>query len=226
MASRRTRKETGSSSGGPPSKRQATPRNHDIEFNTPEQRSRYKSLLSKPLHPCRYPDSYSMNKLGIRDNAYRLLSNLGLVEMLRPMKGFKNFTYEFVSSIAFKKDRMNFDNPYHRVYFQLMNIDYEMSLESFCLEMGFANAGFIHDSWNHDLKPEDYNPATFWERITGLTQYNSRSNKASNIHNHVLSYLQRVMSCTIWGRKEVGTTMMAELFTLWEILSSKGLLFA
>ena len=41
----------------------------------------------------------------------------------------------------------------HRVSFRLMNIDYEMSLEHFCLEMDFANAGFIHDSWNHDLKP-------------------------------------------------------------------------
>jgi len=103
MASRRTRKETGSSSGGPPSKRQANPRNHDIEFNTPKQRSSYKSLLSKPLHPCRYPDSYSMNKLGISDNAYRLLCNLGWVEMLRPMKGFENFTYEFLCSIVSRK---------------------------------------------------------------------------------------------------------------------------
>jgi len=197
MASRRIGKETGSSSGGPLSKRQETLRNHGIEVNTPEQRNKYKSLLSKPLHPCRYPDSYYMNKLGIRDNANRLLSNLGWVEMLRPMKGFENFTYEFLSSIAFKKDRLNFDNPDHRVSFRLMNIDYEMSLENFYLEMGFANAGFIHDSWNHDLKPEPYNPATFWERITGLTQYNSRSNKASNIHNLVLRYLQRVMSCTI-----------------------------
>jgi len=82
MASRRMGKEMASSSGGPPSKRQATPRNHDIEFNTLEQQSRYKSLLSKPLHPCRYLDSYSMNKLGIRDNVYRFLSNLGWVEML------------------------------------------------------------------------------------------------------------------------------------------------
>jgi len=220
MASRRIGKETGSSSGGPPSKRQATPRNHDIEFNTPEQWSRYKSLLSKHLHPCRYPDSYSMNKLRIRDNAYRLLSNLGWVEMLRPMKGFENFTYEFLSSIAFKNDRLNFDNPDHRVSFRLMNIDYEMSLENFCLEMGFANAGFIHDSWNHDLKPKAYNPATFWERITGLTQYNSRSNKASNIHNLVLRYLQRVMSFTIWGRIEVGTTRTDELFMLWAMLSN------
>jgi len=72
MASRRMGKEPVSPSGGPPSKRQATPRNHGIEFNTPEQWSRYKSLLSKPLHPSRYPDSYSMNKLGIGDTAYRL----------------------------------------------------------------------------------------------------------------------------------------------------------
>ena len=172
MASKRTGKETGSSSRGPPSKKQATPTNHGIEFNTSEQRSRYKSLLSKPLHPCRYPDSHSMNKLGIRDNVFRLLSNLGWVEMLRPMKGFENFTYEFLSSIAFKNDRLNFDKPDHRVSVRLLNIDYEMSLENFCLDMGFANVGFIHDSWNHDLKPKDYNPATFWESITGLGQYN------------------------------------------------------
>jgi len=38
-----------------------------------------------------------MNKLEIRDNAYRLLSNLGWVEILRPIKGFENLTYEFLS---------------------------------------------------------------------------------------------------------------------------------
>ena len=88
--------------------------------------------------------------------------------MVRPIRGFENFTYEFLSSIAFTKDRLNFDNPNHRVSFRLMNIDYEISLEKNFLEMDFANAGFIHDSWNHDLKLEDYNLATFWERITGL----------------------------------------------------------
>ena len=90
--------------------------------------------------------------------------------MLRPMKGFENFTYEFLSSIAFTKERVNFDNPDHRVSFRLMNIDYEMSLENFFLEMGFANAGFIHDSWNHDLKPEAYNPATFWMKVRKTTR--------------------------------------------------------
>ena len=75
----------------------------------------------------------------------RLLDRLGWVKLLRPMKGFENFAYEFLSFIAFTKDRMNFDNPDHRVSFRLMNIDYEMSLDSF----------------DHDLRPKDYNPATF-----------------------------------------------------------------
>jgi len=197
MAPKRSGKETRSSFGGPSSKRQAPTKNHGIQFKDNKQRDRYKALISKPLHPCRYPDSYYLNVLEIRDNVFKLLGNLGWIDMLRPMRELENFTYEFLSSIAFTKDRLNFDNPNHRVSLRLMNIDYEMSLENFCLETDFANAGFIHDSWNHDLKPDYYSPATFWERITGLTHYNSRSNKASNIHNPVLRYLQRVMACTI-----------------------------
>jgi len=86
-----------------------------------------------------------MGRLGIRDNVIMLLNRLGWVEMLRPMRGFENFTYEFLSSIVFTKDRMNFDNPNHRVSFWLMNTDYEMSLQNFCNEMGFKNTGFC---WN------------------------------------------------------------------------------
>jgi len=194
MASKR--KEVASSSDGA-SRKKAAPTNHDFNFKNIEQRNRYKYLVSKPLHACRYPDNYDMGRLGIKDNVIKLLDRLGWVDMLRPRRGFENFTYEFLSSIDFKKDRLDLDNPNHRVSFRLMNIDYEMSLEHFCNEMGFTNAGFIPDSWNHDLRSVDYQPAAFWERITGLKQYNSCSNKVSNIHNPVLRYLQRVMVCTI-----------------------------
>ena len=95
---------------------------------------------------------------------FKLLNKLGLVDLLRPMRGFKNFTYEFLSSISFTKDRLRLENPDHRVSFQLLNIAYEMSLEIFCNEMGFANAGYIHDSWNHDLRPATYDAVTFWKR--------------------------------------------------------------
>ena len=87
--------------------------------------------------------------------------------------------------------------------------------------MGFTNEGFIHDSFNHDLRPEDYNHVAFWQGITGLHQYYSHSNKACNIHNPVLRYIQRATACTIWGRKEVGTTRMDELFMLWAMLKNR-----
>jgi len=220
MASKRDGKEVENSSGGPPPKKQEPTKNHGIKFKDNKQRDRYKVLISKPLHACRYPDSYSLNVLGIRDNVFNLLRNLGWVDMLRPMRGFENFTYEVLSSIVFTKDRLNFDNPNHRVFFWLMNIDYEMSIQKFCDEMGYANAGYIHDSWNHDLRSTDYQPAAVWERITGLRQFNSQSNKTSNNHNLVLRYLQRVMTCIIWGRTELGNTRTYELFMLWAMLNN------
>jgi len=216
MDSKRSGREDGSSSR--PASKKKSIRNHNIEFKDVEQRNRYKVLISKPMTACRYPDDTTLENLGISDSVFKLLNRLGLVDLLRPMRGFKNFTYEFLSSISFTKDRSRLENPDHRVSFQLLNIDYEMSVENFCNEMGFANAGYIHDSWNHDLRSATYDAEAFWTSITGIAQYNSRSNKASNIHNPVLRYLQWVMACTIWGRKEVGPTRTDELFMLWAML--------
>ena len=95
MASRRMGKEPASSSGGPPSKRHASAKNRGIQFKDNKQRDTYKTLISKPLHPCRYPDSHSLNVLGIRDNVFKLLGNLGWIEMLRPMRGTKTSPMNF-----------------------------------------------------------------------------------------------------------------------------------
>jgi len=92
------------------------------------------------------PALYSSCMIKDNDVKERFLASSTQYDLFDPMKGFENFTYEFLSSITFKKDRLNFDNPNHRVSFRLLNIDYEMSLENFCLDMGFVNAGFIHNS--------------------------------------------------------------------------------
>jgi hypothetical protein len=95
MASKRSVKEATSSSGGPPSKKKSPAKNHGIIFKDNKQKDMYKALISKLLHPWRYPDSHTLNVLKIRDNVFGLLNRLGWVEMLRPMKGFENITYEF-----------------------------------------------------------------------------------------------------------------------------------
>jgi len=130
MASKRKGKEIAGSrdSAG---KKKATVQNHGIEFKDAEQRKRYNVLVSKPMFACRYPNIGAMNRLGIKDNVVRLLDTLGWVEMLRPMRGFENFTYEFLISIAFTKDKSKSVNSDHRVSFLILNNDYEMSLEIF-----------------------------------------------------------------------------------------------
>jgi len=93
MTSKRKGKEIeGSGSGA--RKKQSTVRNHDIIFKDPEQRNRYKSLITRTIYACRYPDANAMDRLGIKKYVIRLLNNLGLVKMLKPMRGFENFTYE------------------------------------------------------------------------------------------------------------------------------------
>jgi len=160
MAPKRKGKEIESSRCGA-GKKKATTKNHGIHFKDDKQMSGYKCLMSRPISACRYPDANAMNRLGIENHVIRLLNNLGLVEMLKPMRGFENFTYEFMSSISFDKDRSKTDNPNHKVAFRLLNVDYEMSLEDFCSELGLENAGYIHDSWDQTLRPSDYDPVAF-----------------------------------------------------------------
>ena len=49
-----------------------------IKFKDVDQRNRYKTLVSKTIFACMYPDSGAMNTIGIRDNVVRLLNNLGM----------------------------------------------------------------------------------------------------------------------------------------------------
>jgi len=124
MASKRKGKEIEGSGNGVGRKRTAV-RNHGISFKDDEQRDRFKSLISRPITACRYPDVNTMDKLGIKNYVHRLLGNLGLIEMLKPMWGFENFTYQFLSSLSFTKDKLKTDNPNQRVSFRLLNVDYE-----------------------------------------------------------------------------------------------------
>jgi len=73
MASKRKSKEIeGSGSGA--SRKQSTVRNHGIEFKNPEQRNRYKYLISRTISPCRCLDVNAMDTLGIDEHVIRLLN--------------------------------------------------------------------------------------------------------------------------------------------------------
>jgi len=72
MASKRKRKEI-EGSGSCASSKQSTIQNHGVEFKDPEQKNRYKSLISRTISRCRYPDVNAMDRLGIYEHVIRLL---------------------------------------------------------------------------------------------------------------------------------------------------------
>jgi hypothetical protein len=87
MASRRSGKKPASSFGGPPSKKQAQAKNHGIQFRDNKQRDRYQILISKPLHPSRYPDSHTLNMLELSADVYRLIGRLGWTDFVETYAG-------------------------------------------------------------------------------------------------------------------------------------------
>jgi len=73
MTSKRKGKEiegSGSSAG----KKQSAVRNHGIHFKDDQQRSRYKSLISKHISAYRYLDTNAIDKLEIEEHVIRLLN--------------------------------------------------------------------------------------------------------------------------------------------------------
>jgi len=73
MASKRKSKEIEGSGSGASSK-QSTVQNHGVEFKDPEQKNRYKSIISRTISPWMYPDVYAMDRLGIDEHVIRLLN--------------------------------------------------------------------------------------------------------------------------------------------------------
>jgi len=73
MASNRKSKDIAGSGSGASSK-QSTVRNHGVEFKDPEQKNRYKSLISRTISPCRYLDVNAMDRLGIDEHVISMLN--------------------------------------------------------------------------------------------------------------------------------------------------------
>ncbi|XP_039683862.1 uncharacterized protein [Medicago truncatula] len=183
------------------------------------ERERYKMLLNRDIVPNRYPDSATLQALGIDDNVTTLISNIGWKDFVGETHfTFETSTFEFLSTVNFNHDTHNTTHPNHTVSFSLGNVEYNMSLTEFSDIMGFESTGVIHVSRNHDVRHRGYDKHGFWFQITGRKRYECKTAKASMIQNSVFRYLHRVMACTIFGRPETATVRSDELFLLWAMV--------
>jgi len=218
MASSSKRKAVADDVGSSTRKRKKGKTNElGLILNTSSDMSRYNNHLYRDIALSRYPDEFTLLKLGIENNVMTLLHNIGWTQFIgTKYYTHKKVTIEFLSTITFIKDK---DNP--QVKFSFSNNEFNMSLTEFNTKMGFASEGLIHTSRNKDINPEDYDPHEFWSLITGRNHFESRSAKASMIHNPVFRYVHRVMACTIFGRPKTGTVRSDELYLLWAMVNSR-----
>jgi len=194
------------------------PNERGIILNVHEKAT-YKTLLNRGIALNRYPDPHALKALGIRNNVMSLIRNIGWIELIgQPHYTFTTLTLEFLSTLYFVQDKANARNPEYSVSFCLGNMQYNMSLIEFYHRMGFPSTGLIHTSRNkHRLV--NYDQQEFWSQITGRDHYDSRTAKASMIHNPVFRYVHRVIACTIFGRPETATVRTDELFIIWAMVT-------
>jgi hypothetical protein len=218
MASKRKATDVGGSSNG--KKKKGSANELGIILSNKSERTRFNKLAHREILPNRYLDPDALNALGIEADVRTLINNIGWNEFVGETHyTYETITREFLSTLSFDQDRDNVTDPKHKVSFSLVNVEFSMSLNEFCDKMGFAGAGLIQCSHNEATKPHNYDQRSFWLQISGQENYESRSAKASMIHNPVFRYVHRIMSCSIFGRAETGTVRADELFLLWAMVN-------
>jgi hypothetical protein len=218
MTSKRKAIDAAGSSNG--KKKKGSANELRIILSTKSEKTRFNKLAHREIQPNRYLDPDALDALGIEADVMTLINNIGWTEFVgKTHYTYETITREFLSTLSFLQDRDNVTDPEHMVSFSLVNVEFSMSLKEFYDKMGFASAELIHGSHNEATKPHNYDQREFWLKISGQDHYESKSAKASMIHNPVFRYVHRIKSCIIFDRAEMGTVRDDELFILWAMVN-------
>ena len=185
---------------------------HGITFTKPEHKERYNVLIKRKLLPTRYICEDTLNKLGLRDEVFRMFENIGMLPfMLFEAPTYEGLTFEFLSSVDFKlRRRWNGSELefYGNLEFCMFGNQHSLSVAEVgaALNLPFSGPG---------QPPETFHSGEFWEAITGTSGYNPSRAKASGIHNPCFRYAQKGLAYTLFGRGDsTGVCAKRELFLL------------
>ena len=185
---------------------------HGIIFTKPEHKERYDVLIQRRLLPTRYICADTLNKLGLKDEVYRMFHNIGMLPfMLFEAPTFEGLTLEFLSTVEFKlRHKWNGSEMdyYGDLEFCMFGHKHTLSVEEVGAALKLPSSG-------PGAPPETFPAAEFWEAITGTAGYNPSRAKATGIHNPCFRYAQKGLAYTLFGRGDsTGVCAKRELFLL------------
>lgn len=205
--SRRRRREPTPPPTPPPS-----PLPWDLE--NPQHQARYRVLHKREVIPSKFFDPFTVHNLGLRENVNAFVQNIGWTVFAgMNFSTFKEITFEILSSLRSTYHPHQGGNP-PCIFFQCMGEERQLTIQDFNHIFRFPNDGI---NW---FTPE-FSPTQAWRQLTDQDEYNPRYSKASQIRNHSLRYLHRVMSMSIFGRGEsTGVVNRIELLILWAMVNN------
>uniref|UniRef100_A0A803NES9 Arabidopsis retrotransposon Orf1 C-terminal domain-containing protein n=1 Tax=Chenopodium quinoa TaxID=63459 RepID=A0A803NES9_CHEQI len=172
-----------------------------------------KRISRRRVRPTKFYDEGVAEALGIGDDVRMLFEGCGLgnwLDLSAPT--YKRLTLEFLSTLQVQRD--NNRSP-HRLTFQLMNTQHNLNIKRVNQAFGWPINGTIGPK---DRPLRNYCAGEFWRKITGLFDYNPRTDKATAIIHPAFRMSQRTIANTTFARGDSsGVVSTRELHFLWHL---------
>ena len=204
-SSKRKRGGSSSNPGGDEEERTVRAFPKLINFRHEEQRKKFEQLMSRQIVPNRYMSVSPLRSVGLLDEVNTYVSRLGweaFVRMQHPT--YARPTCEFLSSLHFDEHTLMLE-------FRLGNETHHLGI--------FELNDIFHFPKNENAHVE-FDRNEFWREITGQRRivYEARAAKESKILSPALKYMHRLISHSVFSRKEgdsvVSTTELALLYCM------------
>ncbi|KAL0886168.1 hypothetical protein Bca101_010151 [Brassica carinata] len=166
-----------------------------------------KLFKAMEFKPTVYPDPHMLKCLGLYDDVKLLLEKLGLERLLTLQRpGYQTATYHFLSSLTatFYEKGEDPDDGHGFISFKIGRQTYQMSFKRISEVMGFPDR---HTTMVEAVKGDT---SSFWSMIaSGI--HDTKRNKGADICNPSIRYVQRILSSTLFARKDPGRVVEDEL---------------
>ena len=189
IANRRSRRGGSSSNPHHNEDRMVKPFPPNVRFGHEGQRTKFNQFMARQFAPMKYLSTSSLQRTGLLNEVNMYVYRMGWETFV----GMKHPTYivptcEFLSSFEFDVDEALLN-------FRLGNQDHTIGL--------FELNDVFHFPKDKEANIE-YDRDEFWGELTGQRDviYQPRMSKDSKIRSHSLRYLHRLMSHSLFPRKE------------------------
>ncbi|KAL0727909.1 hypothetical protein Bca4012_024002 [Brassica carinata] len=163
-----------------------------------------KLFKAMEFKPTVYPDPHMLKCLGLYDV---FLEKLGLERLLTLQRlGYQTATYHFLSSLTatFYEKGEDPDDGHGFISFKIGRQTYRMSFKRISEVMGFPDR---HTTMVEAVKGDT---SRFWSMIAAWI-HDTKHNKGADIRNPSIRYVQRILSSTLFARKDPGRVVEDEL---------------